>query len=185
MTDDSTDQIPHIYGLQFHWDDATLNQMEPSLSLEISQDLRVVLRYYLLLEADMPLYCGLNFISTYNGVRVIGSEICLNGQITNQVRQDFLEQTELLDKITNGHHLLMQEMLSELSLVNYRQGINDFISNIAWISALVIVGISVALNFHRFYDNLVLVLLSIVAVPLVCFFCAMGDWDWFKKSIPV
>ena len=131
-------------------------------SLSFDDELLTNLRYYSILQCHNIICSGLTFTSYYcqgkQKIAVISSNISAQGQISQQIRQDFFVNLPVLEKIFEAHYWSIEQILQQLPIASPKK--NYFLSWILFI--LIILGIAV-LIFH-FLSSIFLIKLVVIAI---------------------
>jgi hypothetical protein len=94
-------------------------------SLEVLTDFRD----YVLLNHQNNFSVELNFCSFYQQneekIAVIQSKISLDGKIIQQIRHDYLQEPQLLQRIMTAHYWVIEQMLNQLKLKSSRKRKNQ------------------------------------------------------------
>ena len=91
-------------------------------SLSFDSELLTNLRYYCLLQCNNIARSGLTFTTYYcqdgQRIAVISSNISVQGQISQQIRHDFLVNFPLLEKIIDAHYWSIDQIFEKLPLMS-------------------------------------------------------------------
>lgn len=168
-------QTSIIQGITFHLDQKNLikilNAKDQDLSLKISENLLNRIRYYCLIDQyqSYNLQSNLNFITYFEQINhhkpILKTSIGLEGNITNQICDRCLENSDLILSLITAHSWLIEEILQEIKFQFKPIKIKKIIQKIAWIIAFVMIVISIIFNLQHFQNNILLWI-----APIMVFF---------------
>ncbi|ELS00886.1 hypothetical protein Xen7305DRAFT_00005870 [Xenococcus sp. PCC 7305] len=156
-------------------------------SLSFDSGLMANLRYYSLLQCHNIMRSGLTFTSYYcqaeKKVAVISSNISVQGQISQQIRQDFLVNLSLLETITKAHYWSIEQILKQLPF-NYQRK-NSLLS---WILALLITFVLAILVFYVlssmfFTQEIAAIITSLIAIITILLLIKFSIQTYIKKFL--
>lgn len=127
-------------GVRFYLNQDYLHEIKQAQTektkITLSPYLLADFRYYILIERHSHIPSDINFSTYYEHneqeIAKIKSTISVEGKVVQQICHDEWQDYKLLQEITNAHHWLIQEMLSQLPL---EKNNNKWLS---WVIALVI-----------------------------------------------
>jgi hypothetical protein len=110
--------------IDFHLDRDRLHKIQRDRakhkSLKLSRSFLLKFRYQILVDRQNLIHSGLTFCTYYhyNNLKkaAIKSIIFLDGQVNQQICQDFLEDTELVKHIISSHYWLSEQLLTKINL---------------------------------------------------------------------
>ncbi|BAU63736.1 hypothetical protein STA3757_11030 [Stanieria sp. NIES-3757] len=108
----------------FQFNDSLLRDIqlwrETNKKLQLPSDILTDFRYLVLINQQKSFSVELNFCSFYQQneekIAVIQSKISLDGKINQQIRHDYLQEPQLLQRIITAHYWLIEQMLNQLKL---------------------------------------------------------------------
>ncbi|AFZ37438.1 hypothetical protein Sta7437_3956 [Stanieria cyanosphaera PCC 7437] len=93
---------------------------ETNRKFQFASEILTDFRSYVLLNHQNNFSVELNFCSFYQQdeekTAVIQSTISLDGKIVQQIRHDYLQEFQLLQRIINAHYWVIEQMLNQLKL---------------------------------------------------------------------
>ena len=119
--------IPQQVNFEFNPEslDAIAQMQIDGNSLSFDAELLTNLRYYSLLKCNNTLRSGLTFTTYYcqgeQRIAVISSNISVQGQISQQIRHDFLVNFPLLEKIIDAHYWSIDQIFEKLPFTYQKQ----------------------------------------------------------------
>lgn len=165
----SSDRV--VFGsVRFDLDENILKEIEQTkknnLSLNFAPSLLTDIRTYILLEQQTGFQSGLTFCTYYqqgnNKKAVIKSTIWLDGQITQQICRDRLQNTQSIRKIIGAHYWLSEQLLQKLP-ITYR-GKKSYLNLLSWALSLLFIALIVILNLNYLTPINPLVILAIIVM---------------------
>ena len=114
--------IPQQVNFEFNPEnlDAIAQMQDNNNSLSFDTQLLTNLRYYSLCQCHNITRSSLTFTSYYcqgeQKIAVISSNISIQGQISQQIRHDFLSNLSLLEKIIEAHYWSIDQVFRQLPL---------------------------------------------------------------------
>lgn len=93
---------------------------ETNRKLQLSSEILTDFKYLVFLNHQNSFSVELNFCSFYQQneekIAVIQSKISLDGKIIQQIRHDYLQEPQLLQRIVTAHYWVIEQLLNQLKL---------------------------------------------------------------------
>lgn len=157
-------------GVRFYLNQDYLREIKQArtekLKIQLSPYLLADFRYYILVERQRYIPSEITFSTYYQHneqeVAKIKSTISVEGKVNQQICHNDWNNSQLLQEITNAHHWLIQEMLSQLPLEkkDYSKWLSWYIGLI--ITVLITPLIFLLLNLSNLTELLLILLLLLL-----------------------
>ncbi|MEM9276285.1 MAG: hypothetical protein AAGA80_25530 [Cyanobacteria bacterium P01_F01_bin.143] len=167
--------------------DAIAQMQDNNNSLSFDDELLTNLRYYSLCQCHNIMRSGLDFTSYYcqgeQKIAVISSNISIQGQISQQIRHDFLSNLSLLEKIIEAHYWSIDQVFQQLPLTFPKKSYWLF-----WIVPLLITFAIAILIFHFLlnifgFNAIVSVLVFAIAILIIFILTKFGLRNLVKRFL--
>ncbi|MGK7949175.1 MAG: hypothetical protein AB4368_10330 [Xenococcaceae cyanobacterium] len=157
-------------GVRFYLNPDYLQEIKQAkvkkLKITLSPYLLADFRYYVLIERHSHIPSDINFSTYYQQndreITKIKSTISVEGKIAQQICHDDWQDCQLLQEITDAHHWLIEEMMSQLPLE--KKNDSQWLS---WCIALVLTILVtplfvLLLEVNNFFELLIIILLFLI-----------------------
>lgn len=140
------------YRIRFELNEANLSQIniakKNNKSIQLECDRLTNIRYYALLvfyaDPNSELVFTTNYLQESEQKTVINSAIAASGKISQEIREDSLQNPQLFNNIVKAHHWSISEIIRHLPIKHYR--------------------------FAKWIPAIIALLITIIVVPLVMYF---------------
>lgn len=147
--------------------------------LMLSDDFLLAWRRYVLFCENNRLQHSWSFVLRYEGEGIFQTLISLDGDVLQQVSAAILPQTSLYDQLSGVYGWLMQQLFLQLPWRTQAQG--KWLKPTAWMVAIAVVGMSVALKFGQFMGQPWLILPALLCLWLL----QWGVYRLLKSALPL
>lgn len=177
-------------GVRFYLNQDYLREIKQAQTQKVQISLSAYLladfRYYILIERQSHISSDITFSTYYQQddqeIAKIKSTISVEGKIKQQICHNDWQDSQLLKEITNAHHWLIQEMLSQLPLE--KKGYSKWLSwGIALIITVLAVPLVLLLNVSDLFKILLIIILFFLSQQLSKSFLIAYLRNWILSQL--